>query len=179
MPRRGRPRKSGPRELNGRPQRQGRDRGTKETQSLRQWWAGPGDPVLTSYPLGILFANQAITDHEHSVACHYAWLHSAVFGRHSLAAVSWELMDRGRPFEVVTQEEQEREERHQGQLTEIHELLRAAPRRCRTGLDNIAVYERPPRWMRPVDPRPGDVSEARFFKIGLGLLCGWSLGENN
>ncbi len=179
MARRGRSRKTGPRELNGQPQRHGRDRGTRETQSLRQWYAGDGDPVLTSYPLGILFANHALTEHELGVACNYAWLHSAVFGRHSLAAVSWEMMNHGRGPETETLEEKERQEQNQRKLWAINEILGTVPRRCRAGLDNIVVYERAPRWMRPVDPRPGDVTDARFFRVAVGLLCGWSLGETS
>ncbi len=179
MARRGRARKTGPRENNGRPQRHGRDRGTKVTQSLRQWYAGSGDPLLTGYPLGILFANQALTDHEHAVACNYAWLHSTVFGRHTLAAVSWDMTAHGRDpgSDIEDEDKKQKLEAAERKLEDIIELFRTMPRRCRAGLDNIAIYERTPRWMRPVDPRQGDVADARYFREAIKVLCRWSLGE--
>ena len=162
MARRGRPRKPGPRETSGQPQRHGRDRGTKEIQSLRQWWAGPGDPSLTSYPLGVLLANGAISTQQHSIGCDYAWLHWAVFGRVSLAAVSLEFMDRGQPI-VRHREAEER------RMEEIHRLFRGT-RRARRELDNLVIFERVPRWMKPIDPRPGDVHDARLLIESLVML---------
>ena len=165
MPRRGRPRKPGPREMNGQPQRPGRDPGSTKVQSIRQWYVpGSGDPALSAYPLGVLLANGDINEREHAAACNYAWLHQAIFGRHSLAAISWEYRSRGRN----TERDREVEER---KLREIHEILRNhAPRRCRAALDNLAIYERLPRWMKPVRPREGDIADARFFKFALDLL---------
>ena len=162
MARRGRPRKPGPREQNGRPQRYGRDRGTKEIQSLREWYAGAGDPVLTSYPLGILLANAAITEPQHVAGCEYAWLHWAVFGRTSLAAVSLEFMDHGRAVEIDRDEEERR-------LDVIHAQF-VACRRHRRLLDNLVIFERIPRWMRPVDPRPADVTDAQLFLEAMEML---------
>ncbi len=162
MARRGRPRKAGSREPNGRPQRRRRDRGTKEIQSLREWWAGDGDPALTAYPLGILLANGAITEQQHSIGCDYAWLHWAVFGRVSLAAVSLEFMDRAQPIERHREGEERR-------LEEIHSMFLGC-RRARRELDNVVIFEHAPRWMRPVDPRRSDVTNARLFMESLGML---------
>ena len=162
MGRRGRPRKPGPRETSGRSQRHGRDRGTKEIRALREWYAGVGDPVLTTYPLGILLANGAISERQHSVGCDYAWLHWAVFGRASVAAVSLEFRSPGRPVERDSEAEERR-------IEEVYSLFLDC-RRERRELDNLVIFERVPRWMRPVDPRPGDVTNARLFKGSLGLL---------
>ena len=85
MARRGRPRKTRMEQ----PRRKRPDKGTGEVQLLRAWYAGQGDPALTSYPLGILLANAVLTDDQHKAVCRYAWLHWAVFGRPSVAAVSW------------------------------------------------------------------------------------------
>ncbi len=107
MARRGRPRKSGPREANGRPQRHRfRDGPTPELKSLRDWYAGDGDPNLTTYPLGILLANGAISDDQHRAGCRYAWLHWRVFGRPSVAAARFEFMDRstGTDQDCMTEE---------------------------------------------------------------------------
>ena len=164
MTRRGRPRKPGPRQPNGQPRRHtARDAGTTEALMLRQWWVGSGNPALASYPLGILLANSAVTEAEHGAACEYAWLTSAVFGRHSLAAVSWEGLAPGRSMERDTEQEERR-------LGEAHEKLARVPRRCRAALDNLAIYERVPRWMRPVNPRPGDVTDAAYFTEALAVL---------
>ena len=166
MARRGRHRKTA-RAAGNRPQRdqrreQIRDRGTKEIQSLREWYAGKGDPALTTYPLGILLANGAISERQHSVGCDYAWLHWAVFGRASVAAISLEFRDRGQPVERDSEAEERR-------IEEVHGLFLDC-RRARRELDNLVIFERVPRWMRPVDPRPGDVTNARLFMGSLGLL---------
>ena len=164
MARRGRHRKPGPRQPNGQPRRHvGRDSGTTEALMLRQWWVGTGNPALASYPLGILLANGAITEAQHGAACEYAWLTSAVFGRHSLAAVSWEGLAHGR----VVERDSEQEERR---LRQTHVKLAREPRRCRATLDNLAIYERIPRWMRPVNPRAGDVADAAYFIAAVEAL---------
>ena len=162
MARRGRQRKPGPREINGRPQRRGRDRGTKEIQSLREWYAGKGDPALAAYPLGILLVNEAISDAQHSAGCGYAWLHWAVFGRVSVGAVSYEFMDRAKPIE--------RDRAHEERKLEAILELFQGDRRGRRGLDGLVIFERIPRWMRPVDPRLGDISDARVFMAALETL---------
>ncbi len=100
MAHRGRPKKSGLREANGQLQRdrarntQPRDTGTPELKSLRDWYAGGGDPALTTYPLGIFLANEAISEDQHRACCQYAWLHWRVFGRPSVAGARFEFMDR-------------------------------------------------------------------------------------
>lgn len=167
MVKRGRSRKTEPREKNGKPQRlpehRRRDRGTKEIQFLREWYAGKGDPARTSYPLGILYANQAITEAQHSAGCNYAWLHWAVFGRVSLGAVSLEFMDRGAPTLRDRPEEERRLER-------LHALF-GLYSRARRVLDNLVIYERIPRWMRPVDPRLSDVAEGGLFVAAIRILA--------
>lgn len=160
MARRGRPRKT----RVDIPRRKRADKGTDEIKLLRQWYAGNGDPALTSYPLGILLANAVLTDDQHKAACRYAWLHWAVFGRPSVAAVSWEFSDRGLPVERDRETEEHK-------LSEIHRIFKdITGRRCRSILDNVAIYERPPRWMRPVNPRHADVVESRYFLEAVALL---------
>ncbi len=44
----------------------------------------------------------------------------------------------------------------------------------------MVIYERLPRWMRPVMPRPSDVTEASALQSALGLLvakCSRALSE--
>ena len=163
---RGRPRRSIP-------TRKRPDRGTDEVKLLRAWYAGKGDPALTSYPVGILLANAVLTDNQHKALCRYAWLHWAVFGRPSIAAVGWEFKD---PERVVERDREDEERK----LAEIHKIFRTTDRRVRAGLDNLTIYERAPRWMRPVNPRAADVTEARCFMEGVALLmtrCGGALAH--
>ena len=174
MARRGRPRKLGPREANGRLQRRRfRDGPTPELKSLRTWYAGDGDPNLTSYPLGILLANQVISEDQHRAGCRYAWLHWRVFGRPSVAAARFEFMDRA----VGTDRDCMKEERR---LKAVYEELRRHPARYRRVLDGIVIYERMPRWMRPVMPRSSDLAEAGALLAALRLLvarCSRALSE--
>ena len=131
----GRPRKPGPRELNGRPQRSQRDTGPRELKSLRKWYAGDGDPALTAYPLGILLANKAISEDQHRAGCQYAWLHWRVFGRPSVAAVRFEFMNRT----TGTNRDCMKEER---KLKAIYEELRRHParyRQCSTELPSTSA----------------------------------------
>ncbi len=121
----------------------------------------------------MLLANEAIGEDQHRAGCQYAWLHWRVFGRPSIAAVRLEFMDRSTGIE----REHRKEER---KLKAVYEELRRHPARYRQVLDGIAVYERMPRWMRPVMPRPSDVAEAGALLAALGLLvsrCSRALSE--
>ncbi len=65
-------------------------------------------------------------------------------------------------------------------LKTVYEELRRYPARYRQVLDGIVIYERMPRWMRPVMPRPSDVAEADAFLAALRLLvanCSQALSE--
>ncbi len=150
-----------------------RDTGTPELRGLREWYAGDGDPNLTTYPLGILLANGVISEDQHRAGCRYAWLHWRVFGRPSVAAARIEFMDRSTGIERDCKKEERK-------LKAVYEELRRHPARYRQVLDGIAVYERMPKWMRPVMPRPSDVAEAGALLAALRLLvarCSWALLE--
>ena len=74
-----------------------------------------------------------------------------------------------------TDREHRTEER---KLKAVYEELRRHPARYHRALDGIAVYERMPRWMRPVMPRPSDVADAGALLAALRLLvarCSWAL----
>ncbi len=165
----GRHRKPGPREPNGRIQRRGVDRGTQELQDLRAWWAGNGDPALTTYPLGVLLANSVIAEPQHAAGCHYAWLHWAVYGRPSIGAVSYELRSQGIDEEPDRKVENAKLKRLRGSF-ERAILAEHLTRRGWRDLDNLVVYERTPRWMRPVMPRGSDVADARCVVEALEIL---------
>lgn len=73
----GRKRRQCKRQPNGQPCRE-KDNGTQELQQRRQWYAGNGDPTLTSYPLGVMYANGIIGPEQHMAGLYYAWLHGVV-----------------------------------------------------------------------------------------------------
>ena len=75
----------------------------------------------------------------------------------------------------------EREHRtEERKLKAVYEELRRHPARYHRALDGMVIYERMPRWMRPVTPRPSDLAEAGALLAALGLLvarCLWALSE--
>ena len=167
MARRGRKRKIGPRTKSGRliSSKPAVDKGTVELQRMRKWLAGQGDPVLADYPLGILLANNDITEQQHQVACRYAFLHAVVYGRSSIAAASFERIGKSWSGEWDDDWLADRE----AELVRLTDRLKGEPARLRMVLDGIVVYERMPRWMRPVRPRISDVREAELFAQGADL----------
>ncbi len=62
---------------------------TAPRRSLSRYASGTpatATPALTTYPLGILLANEAISEDQHRAGYQYAWLHWRVFSRPSVAA---------------------------------------------------------------------------------------------
>ena len=145
-----------------------RDEGTPELQARRRWYAQQGDPVLTTYPLGILLANEAISEQEHRAACRYAWLNQIVYGRKSVAASRYDDAPRG-----MDDSENERwVAARKSDLRRVWEILGGDARMVRTVLDNIVVYERTPRFLLPTFPRPSDVVQGLALRRALELLTG-------
>jgi hypothetical protein len=148
------------------------DRGTPELQARRAWLAGEGDAALASYPLGVLLANGDIGDDAHEAACRYAWLYGFVFGRTGAAARGWMGAPKGEPREFPEQ-----------LAAAIESDLRAAAALLATkpdgkrALEEIVVFGRQPRWMRPVAPNLADVAEAKSFHAALATLARHFKGE--
>lgn len=120
---------------------------------------------MTTFPLGILLANSAITDEEYRAGCRFAWLHARVIGKDSLAAIDFE-RSHGRDLREIDEEREE----------ELQRLWRGsvkylASRRTRDELISLCVYERAPRFMRPVIPTSSDLRQAKIVKDGLGDLA--------
>jgi hypothetical protein len=164
--RRGRHRKLSKREPNGQIQRRRHiDKGTLEVQNLRKWWAADGDPALSSFPLGILLANSAITERQYTAASEYAFLHWSAFGRPSTAAVSFE---RRSP----TSGEGPDRDREQEKIRQIVSRVEAEVPNL-VGwelLVDLLVYEITPGWMRPRPPTKGDVQDAASVCSALAAL---------
>lgn len=152
------------REPNGRAQRF-RDKGTPELQARREFLAGEGDKVLTTFPLGILLANGVITDEEYRAGCRFAWLHAVVIGKHSLAAIEFERSHGKSVREIDEDREAELQDRFRKSLDEFRS------RRQRDEIVSLCVYERVPRFMRPVIPCGRDILQAQIIKEGLFELA--------
>lgn len=170
---RGRKRKPGPREPNGRVQRQPKDKGTDRIQQIRAWFIQHGNPDEGSYPLGILCQNGAINEEQRKAGCEYARLYAIVHGRISLAAAAFERQSQGYDGDW---DNEWLEARH-SRLRAIQAVLGHYPRRYKTVLDNVAVFERPPRFMLPVFPRMSDIKEAQILSEVLNILAGVRLDK--
>ena len=155
MTRRGRP-------LSARP---AIDRGTPELQARRARLAGGGDPELVSYPLGILLANGDIGEDAHQAGCRYAWLYGFVHGRTGAAARSWLGAPKGEPrdfpYDIAAA--------IQVDLRAAAALLAGVPA-GKPALEDVIVFNREPRWMRPVAPTLRDVADAKSFHAALSVL---------
>lgn len=152
------------REGNGRAQRH-RDHGTPELQARREFLAGKGDKALTTFPLGILLANEVITEEEYRAGCRFAWLHAVVIGKHSLAAIEFE-RSHGKSVREV---DEDREAELQDRFRKSMDCFES--RRQRDEIVSLCVYERVPRFMRPVIPTGRDILQAQIIKDGLYWLA--------
>jgi len=157
-------RKPGQRTKSGRLSRQGVDRGTQELRDRRAWLAGDGDPANTTYPLGILLANGAIGEDLHRYGCDYAWMHAVLFGSASTAAIT---ADRARPGAIL---DEVALRRISLKMELARRALDQAGRQIRDAVEALVVYERVPRWMRPVPPAWSDIQQAEKLIKGLELL---------
>ena len=177
MARPGRKRKGGPREPNGRLQRERArpDHGTPEQQARRARAAQGARPELASYPLGVLLASGCITETQHLAGCHYAWLHQVVFGRASAGAVRY---DR-EPGRAMPEDPDDKWlAAREAELRQIERRLAAAGLwNYKRALDSLAVYEVEPRWMRPLLPRVMDIQEGEVALEALNRLAEFLRGE--
>ena len=171
MSRRGRPRKKGPRERNGRSSRTLLDGGTEQAQRRRAWLAQGGNETMTTDPLGILRVNNAITENQHRAGCHYALLFQLKFGRTSVAAANYDgfgwrrLAKSASPLDEDWLAARERElERSQQAVARLSIEAKAI-------LDAVVVFGRVPRWMAPLPPQSNDVREARLLVMALDVIA--------
>ena len=156
-----RKRKRGQREPSGRLQRT-RDRGTPEGQARRDRAYGRAD---ISYALGIMVANNVISVGELQACERYGFLHYAVFGRANLAAATYdgERPSGGRknwPDEFIVNRRRDYEMARFGIAREALNML-----------DSLVIFERYPRWLKPLQPRPSDVRHAEILLAAIHKLA--------
>ena len=150
------------------------DRGTPELQARRGRLGGNADQPLISYPLGILLANGDIGEEAHQAGCRYAWLYGFVFGRTGAAGQSWAHAPKGAPREFPREiaEAVERDFRAAAALL-------AMKANAKRQLEELIVFGREPRWMRPVAPTIADVADAKEFHAALTALTRHFKGEGS
>ena len=168
MGKRGRKRKAGPREPNGRLSRrkehQAVDRGSDRAQAERQHFGGES----MDFPLHILRANRIITEAQYDAGCRYAWLYGFVCGRTSAAAAHWPDAPKGERRELPDEVTATLEASFKAAATV---LLASGNRRRKSVVDNTVIYGRLPRWLLPMRPRLSDVRDADELVKGLGRLA--------
>lgn len=149
------------------------DRGTPEQQARRATLAGPGDPVLSEYPLGIMLARGLITSEQHEAGCFYAALYGRAIGRAQLscAHVYRRLLaesGRGKELDDKGQEHMER------LFRDGKNRLLAAGRSICQATENLVVFGRPARFLanrRTNELRRGaDFAEYQAVLAGLDVL---------
>jgi hypothetical protein len=161
----GRKRKSGERFPSG-DLRQVKDHGTAELQYRRAHLAGKGDPTLTTHPLGILFARNAIDLDQRNAGERYARLYASVIGRPTAAAVTYTGEQGGAP-EI----DPKRENHTQASLDEAQRVLKSISRKAKTLVDNVAIYDRCPAWAVKAMPSESEYREKALLLEALNHLA--------
>jgi len=141
----GRPRKPGKRTKGDRLVKE-KDHGTPRARTLRDWFTPGKRQELSTYPLGIMYANRDITDNQREAGCRYAWLYRHKIGGVSVSALDYE-RQRGKHHDT----------RREDFLIRLEEELDRCQRALdklglREILEEIAVYEELPHWMLPKAP---------------------------
>ena len=137
MNRRGRPKKSGQRESNGRIQRNAhRDHGTPEHQLMRLNLAKGQDPSKTSCPLDLLHVRGIITLEQHSAGVRFARAYKRVHRVHPQA------INADRPPKGTGEPSPEELKQLTKLEAKLGKALKALSRQCYTQVFNICVMER-------------------------------------
>lgn len=165
----GRKRKPGPRYPSG-DLKPAIDRGTPELQSRRKFDAGEGDPNLTCTILGILRANDQITEDEYQSACDYRKLFAIVYRKPEISAGGGAIDGSGGIISddklIQFREDLRRLERA------IARVVGIKGRIAKDTWDNLVLYGRRPRWMCAVFPRSSDIRDADLFRAVLREVTG-------
>jgi hypothetical protein len=167
----GRRRKKGKREPSGRIKR-GRDQGTPEGQAKRRYMFAGGD---LSFPLDTLVANGDISRGEYDAALHYAFCRFCCYGRQSMAAVAY---DGDKPAGGRKTWPQPFIDNRRADYDRVRHGIEP---RALTVLDNVVLFDRAPRWHRPLMPRPSDIVNARLLESAfakLAYLSGYAAAAN-
>jgi hypothetical protein len=132
----------------------------------RAWLAGDGDQNLTWHPLGVLRANDAITEDEYRICCTYARLYGIVLRRAIPPAFSLSGPTGGAP-EIDEETLEKKEAKLKRMWAVLDHLAAVHGRAVKEAFDNLVIHQRMPRWMLPVIPRDRDFRDAQLFRLAL------------
>lgn len=158
----------------GRPRTRPQDYGTPELIAKRRALVGEGAPELAEYPLGIMLARGIISQDQHNSGRQYAWLYGSVIGRTNVKSM---LADaKGEAAEDPRQADAEASFRRCKEA-----MLRVGRRAC-DALENAAIFERVPYWLkREIGSvhvvRPSEIAERKAIQAALDALVGILGGE--
>lgn len=173
------------REPNGRAKRNAETINEQQAEKRRALGLDPRDQ-RAEYPLGVLLARGVIGELDHAAGLRFAALHQIVFGRRSpkshLAPVVSQIM--GAPL-LADDPERERRVAEAGEAYgDAWRVLKALPS-SRPGhvIENIAIYDRPLRFMdltRPRSPEAwrADQRDIEALKDATDALARhWNMGK--
>lgn len=138
---------------------------TPETMEKRRMLAGNGNPEKAWNALGVLRERGLITQAQHDAGWNYAQLRRRHIGRPEARTPGNEPMGQGR--DGTDPRERELEEA----FNEARAILLASGRRAFDAVQNVAVFDRIPRWALCQNWRPGDRRDRDALLDGLAALC--------
>ena len=145
-----------------------RDHGTPELQARRLFLANGKDMALTTYPLGIMLANEVIDEDMHAAGCKFAWLHAILYGRASVTAQKFSV-------EAVGKDVHEPDEawlcKRKADWNDACAVLKSLSRQHYDAIVSAAVYERVPGFLKPKLQTGRDVKHGRLIVEGLAGLA--------
>lgn len=169
----GRKRKPGNRHPGGKlvQERKRPDAGNARIVAEREWLSGERTAELTTTPLGIMFANEIVTQDQYDAGNRYVRLHRIALGRGPITAVDLDGLGLG--TDASDGEEEWRIKAHDRWQAAVVALRQDTTRRRLTVVDSVCVHERMPRWMKPHHPsvRPSDATDADALMDGLDVLA--------
>lgn len=144
------------------------DYGPAEVRERRRALAGKhGDPALTGYPLGIMYANGVISSSQHETGCRYATLRRIVYGTRQLRAAKLDDAPRGLD---LSDSDTAALERMQFKVAQIEREIKRLGERHYRELVRVVVHEETPRWLLPAVPTLMDVREANTLLDALKAM---------
>ena len=128
---------------------------------------------MSTYPLGIMFANKQIGPEQHMAGLYYAWLHMIV-------RPSRRIMTAAQRFERLPQGHEKNSEdsdyvgwlrRQKARYLEGRKAVEVLGPHAVSLVDSAVLYEEMPRFLKPVMPSPRDVLEGQVIKEALTNLA--------
>lgn len=140
---------------------------TPEAMEKRMALAGPkGNPEKAWNALGVLRERGIIAQLQHDAGARYAGLRARCIGRADVRIPGNDPAGSGAsdgtdPREVALHRE----------FNDMRDDLRRAGRRAFDAVQNVAVFDRLPRWALTTSPRPSDEAERKALLDGLTAIA--------